>query len=49
MRREIVKSNVRISFYERSIKSLNLSDFSHNKQVDGQIRLKVTKLACMEN
>ena len=49
LRREIVNSNVRISLFERSIKNLNLSDFSYNKQVDGQIRVKETKLDCMKN
>ena len=44
-----MNSNVRISLFERSIKNLNLSDFSYNKQVDGQIRVKETKLACMKN
>ena len=45
MRREIGKSNVRISLFKRSIKNLNLTDFSYIKQVDGQMRLRETKLA----
>ena len=35
-------------FSRGSIRNLNLSDFSYIKQVDGQIRLKETKLACMD-
>ena len=31
------------------MKNLNFSDFSYNKQVDEQIRLTETKLACMVN
>ena len=38
-----------ILHFRRSIKNLNVSDFSYIKQVDGQIRLRGTKLACMEN
>ena len=33
----------------RSIKNLNLNDFGHIKQVDGQISLKEVKSACMVN
>ena len=32
-----------------TIRSSNLNDSSYNKPVDGQIRLKETELACMEN
>ena len=33
----------------RSINNLNLTDFNYTKQVDGQIRLREIKLACVEN
>ena len=36
-------------FFKRSITNLDLNDFSYTKQVDGQIRLRETRLACMEN
>ena len=47
LRREIVENL--ILHFRRSIKNLNVSDFSYIKQVDGQIRLRGTTLACMEN
>ena len=34
--------------YTRSIKNLDLNDFSYIKQVDEQIMLREIKLACME-
>ena len=43
------KAKSEYCFFKRSIKRLNLSDFSYIKQVDGQIRLRETKLACMVN
>ena len=43
------ESNVKIFLSNRSIKNLNLSDFSYIKLVDGQIWLRETKLPCMEN
>ena len=39
--REILKS--------RSLRNLNLNDFSFSKQIDGQIRLKEIKSVCVEN
>ena len=44
MRREFAKREILISLFKRSIKNLSLSDFSYIKQVDGQIRLKETKI-----
>ena len=41
----MVKSEIKNMHSKRSIRNLNLSDFSYIKQ----IRLKETKLACMEN
>ena len=41
------KRNSVFAFQE--IRSLNVSAFSHTKQVDGQIRLREIKSACMEN
>ena len=41
------KRNSVFAFQE--IRSLNLSAFSYTKQVDGQIRLREIKSACMEN
>ena len=35
--------------FRRSIKNLNLNDFSYIKHVDGRIRLREIKLACVEN
>ena len=48
LRREIGKGEIPTLFLERSIKNLNLNDFSYIKQVHGQIRLRETKLTCME-
>ena len=48
LRREIGKGEIPILLLERSIKNLNLNDFSYIKQVHGQIRLRETKLTCME-
>ena len=42
------KAKIPTLLLERSIKNLNLSDFSYIKQVHGQIRLRETKLTCME-
>ena len=36
-------------FFRRSIRNLNLSGCSYMKQVDGQIKVKETKLSCIEN
>ena len=47
--RGIGKSENSTSLFRRSIRSLTLNDFSYIKQVDGQIRLKELKSACMEN
>ena len=46
--REIGKGDIPTLLLERSIKNLNLSDFSYIKQVHGQIGLRETKLTCME-
>ena len=35
--------------FGRPIKNLNLSDFKYTKQVDGQIRLRETRLVCVKN
>ena len=35
----------RVLLFMRSIRSSNLNDFSYNKRIDGQIRLKEKKLA----
>ena len=48
LRREIGKSDVRILLFMRSMKNLNLNDFNKIKQVDGKIRLREMKSACME-
>ena len=48
LRREIGKGEIPTLLLERSIKNLNLNDFSYIKQVHGQIRLRETKLTCME-
>ena len=39
------KRNSDFDFSQRSIKNLNLSDFSYIKQVDEQIRLRETKIS----
>ena len=53
LRREIGRREILTSLFVRSIKSLNLNDFSYIKQVDGQIRLRErergTKSAFMEH
>ena len=43
------KKEIMTSLFKRSIRSLNLNDFSNIKQVDGQIRLREIKSACMKN
>ena len=48
LRREFGKREILTLLIERTIKNLNLSDFSCIRQVDGQIRPRETKLACME-
>ena len=40
LRREIGKGEILILLFRRSVKNLNLNDFSCIKQVDGQIRLR---------
>ena len=47
-RSNIGKRAIRILLLMRSIRSLNLNDFSYNKQVDGQIKLREINSACME-
>ena len=49
LRREIGKREILISHVKRSIKNVNLCDFSYIKQVDGQIRLREIRLVCDEN
>ena len=49
LRREIGKRDVKILFFKRSIKNLNLNDFNYIKQIDEQIKLSEIKLAFMEN
>ena len=46
---KIGKRDILISLFKRSIRSSNLNDFSYNKQIDGQIKLKQITSACMEN
>ena len=48
LRQEIEKREILTLLSERSIKNLNLSDFSYIKQVDGQIMLKEIKSVRME-
>ena len=40
LRREVGNREILTLLFERSIKNLNLSDFSYIKQVDGQIMLR---------
>ena len=42
---EIGKREILTSLFMRSIKNLNLNDFSYTKQVDGRIRLRETKIS----
>ena len=49
LRQEIEKREIPTLLFRRSIKNLNLNDFNYTKSVDGQIRLRETRLACMEN
>ena len=49
LRRDIWKRGILVSLSMRSIRSSNLNDFCYKKQIDGQIRLKEIKSACMEN
>ena len=49
LRREIGKREILTLLFRRSTKHLNLSDFRYIKQVDGQIKLRETKLAWKEN
>ena len=43
------KREILTSPFTRLIRNLNLRDFSYMKQLDGWIKLKETKLACMVN
>ena len=43
LRREIGKREILTSLFKRSIRNLNLNDFSYIKQVDGQIKLREIK------
>ena len=43
------KRGIQIWLFVRSVRSSSLNDFSHNKRIDGQIRLKEVESACMEN
>ena len=49
LRREIERREILTAHFRRSIKNLNLNDFNHTKQLDGRIRLRGTRLACVEN
>ena len=49
LRQEIEKREIPTLLFRRSIKNLNLNDFNYIKLVDGQISLRETRLACMEN
>ena len=42
---EIGKREILTSLFMRSMKNLNLNDFSYTKQVDGRIRLRETKIS----
>ena len=49
LRQEVGRREILTSLFKRSIKNLNLNDFRYIKQVDGQIKLREVKLACMDN
>ena len=49
LRRAIGRRQIPTAHFRRSIKNLNLNDFSYTKQLDGQIGLRGTRLACVEN
>ena len=49
LRQEIGRREILTSLFMRSIKNLNLSVFRYIKQVDGQISLRETRSACMDN
>ena len=46
---KLCEAEAEVEASKRSIKNLNLSDFSYTKQVDGQIRLREKRLVCMDN
>ena len=48
LRRAIGRGEIPTAHFRRSIKNLNLNDFSYTKQPDGQIGLRRTRLACVE-
>ena len=49
LRREIGRREILTAHFRRSIKNLNLNDFSYTNQLHGQIGLRGTRLACVEN
>ena len=49
LRREIGRREILTAHFRRTIKNLNLKDFSYTKQLDGQIGLRGTRLVCVEN
>ena len=49
LRREIERREILTAHFRRSIKNFNLNDVSYTKQLDGQIGLRGTRLACVEN
>ena len=49
LRRASGRGQILTPHFRRTIKNLNLKDFSYTKQLDGQIRLTGTRFACVEN
>ena len=47
LKQEIEKREIPTLLFRRSIQNLNLNDFNYTKSVDGQIRLRETRLAFM--
>ena len=48
LRRAIGRREIPTAHFRRSTKNLNLNDFSCTKQLDGQIGLRGTRIACVE-
>ena len=49
LRQEIGTREIPTLLFKRSTKNLSLNDFSYIEQVDGQIRLRKIKSACVKN
>ena len=49
LRRASGRREIPTAHFRRSIRNLNLNDVSYTKQLDGQIGLRGTTLACVEN